>query len=137
MDRAKILAVLLFALYLAGFGWSGSALAQYTDNATDPVYSPSWDNGDNGGTGLGPWQLYTQNSAGFFVGTSTANGGGDSDGDGDIDADDALLHKQELLPRMLEDLDVVSADDLARVLGRLRRCRGTFGDEANAPSSPS
>jgi hypothetical protein len=60
-----------------------SAQTVATDNAADVAYhngsdSPSgngWVNGDNGGTGFGPWSISTGGAnSGFFIGDSTNNG---------------------------------------------------------------
>jgi parallel beta-helix repeat protein len=58
------------------------------DTASDPAYA-AWDDGDNGGFGMGPWTLTPVSNTsqnGFFVGGSTGNNGtsGDTNGDGDI-----------------------------------------------------
>jgi parallel beta-helix repeat protein len=59
------------------------------DTASDSAYA-AWDDGDNGGFGMGAWALNTTSSNssenGFFVGSSTGNNGmsGDTNGDGDI-----------------------------------------------------
>jgi parallel beta-helix repeat protein len=59
------------------------------DTASEAVYA-AWDDGDNGGFGMGAWALNTTSSNssenGFFVGDSTGNNGmsGDTNGDGDI-----------------------------------------------------
>lgn len=42
----------------------------------------AWTNGSNGGTGFQPWQLYTSGSAGFFLGSSAAQGFGNIDTSG-------------------------------------------------------
>ena len=57
------------------------------DDADDPAYNPTWDNGDNGGYGFSAWALTASSSdAGHYVGSSTDNNsGGDANGDGDID----------------------------------------------------
>ncbi len=61
-------------------------------NVSDPSessYDDGWQTGDNGGSGFGPWNLYTDfnnpGNGGHFVFTSTENGDGDSNGDGDVD----------------------------------------------------
>jgi parallel beta-helix repeat protein len=58
------------------------------DTASDPAYA-AWDDGDNGGFGMGPWTLTPVSNTsqnGFFVGDSTGNNGtsGDTNNDGDI-----------------------------------------------------
>jgi hypothetical protein len=62
----------------------GAQLA--SDNAADPAYSGGWTNGSNGGTGWGGgWILLANNSAGYYIGSSTANNpSGDLNHDGDI-----------------------------------------------------
>ncbi|HEY2343832.1 MAG TPA: hypothetical protein VGH90_12400, partial [Chthoniobacteraceae bacterium] len=56
----------------------GAAIA--SDDAS--TYSGGWTNGENNGSGFGPWQLTaTSGSAGFFAFTSQNNG----HGDGNID----------------------------------------------------
>jgi parallel beta-helix repeat protein len=62
------------------------------DTASDSAYDPpppGWNNGDNGGFGMGPWTLNPALNTpqnGFFVDYSTGNNGmsGDTNGDGDI-----------------------------------------------------
>ena len=62
------------------------------DTASDSAYDPpppGWNNGDNGGFGMGPWTLNPALNTpqnGFFVDDSTGNNGtsGDTNGDGDI-----------------------------------------------------
>jgi parallel beta-helix repeat protein len=62
------------------------------DTASDSAYDPpppGWNNGDNGGFGMGPWTLNPASNTpqnGFFVGDSTGNNGmgGDSNNDDDI-----------------------------------------------------
>lgn len=54
------------------------------DNASNSPYEPgnSWTNGQNGGSGFGPWALTTTsgdvNQNGFFIGSSSGNAGGSS-----------------------------------------------------------
>ncbi len=57
------------------------------DKASNSPYEPgnTWTNGQNGGSGFGPWQLSpiaNTGSAGFFMGSSSGNAGGSS---GNID----------------------------------------------------
>ncbi len=65
---------------------TAAVFAQKTDAASDAVYDPSWDSGDNGGTGFGSWSLNINGNAGHFVGSSTGNGNGDTNADGDINS---------------------------------------------------
>lgn len=52
-----------------------------SDNAGN--YAPgTWTNGSNGGSGFQAWDLYTSGSAGFFLGSSAAQGFGDIDTSG-------------------------------------------------------
>jgi parallel beta-helix repeat protein len=56
------------------------------DTASDSAYT-AWDDGDNGGFGMGPWTLNPASNTpqnGFFVGDSTGNNGTSNDPDGDI-----------------------------------------------------
>lgn len=50
------------------------------DDASDPVYSDGWQNGDNGGIGFMPWVLGGWGPHGHFIATSTQNGDGLDDG---------------------------------------------------------
>lgn len=45
------------------------------DDATNQVYDTGWNQGTNGGSGFGPWNLVVSNgaNAGFFVATTAAN----------------------------------------------------------------
>jgi hypothetical protein len=60
------------------------------DDSADPAYAAAWNNGSNGGTGFGPWQLVSTSTAGGFAGfwhpddNSEANG---IDNAGAIDRD--------------------------------------------------
>jgi hypothetical protein len=63
---------------------AGSADFCAGDQADNAAYDPSWDSGDNGGNGFGPWSLSAGANAGFFVGDSRTNGDGNSNGDNDI-----------------------------------------------------
>lgn len=63
------------------------AVCPSSDNAAATAYSDGWQNGDNGGTGFGAWQLSPASNtgnAGFFISTSASNGDGDGNSDGDI-----------------------------------------------------
>ncbi|HMP74041.1 MAG TPA: PQQ-dependent sugar dehydrogenase, partial [Kiritimatiellia bacterium] len=52
----------------SGPGAPASATTNATDSGSDPAYASGWQSGDNGGSGFGPWTLFT--TAG-----SPANGG--------------------------------------------------------------
>jgi len=59
------------------------------DNGGNSAYSDGWQNGDNGGTGLGAWTLQKTSGDtglnGHFMGNSTGNNtAGDTNSDGDI-----------------------------------------------------
>lgn len=52
------------------------------DDAAQATYDGGWNNGSNGGSGLGAWVLSAAGSGGFFTASSSGNAGGSS---GDID----------------------------------------------------
>lgn len=58
----------------------GTILA--ADAASNSVYTSSWTNGANGGSGFGAWRLSASGTGGHFTGSSTNNAGG---GGGGID----------------------------------------------------
>ena len=69
MNKGMRFAVLVLAMCLTASIGFNAALAQ--DNASNTPYKDGWDWGDYGGSGFGGWELYPQNSAGFFVASST------------------------------------------------------------------
>lgn len=77
--------VLVPMLLISGTGWRALGAVVAFDSAQDPAYTGAWSDGANGGSGFGPWVLVSSNSAGFFCGTSAANGDGDPGLTGDID----------------------------------------------------
>ncbi|MBI1292446.1 hypothetical protein GC173_14600 [bacterium] len=59
---------------------------QASDSAGSAAYAPTWDAGDNGGTGFGAWTVTTASAdTGFGIASSTTNGDGNSDTVADID----------------------------------------------------
>ena len=44
------------------------------DSAADPIYTPSWGNGSNGGYGWNPWQFTVGANTGFFIGNPANDG---------------------------------------------------------------
>ena len=46
----------------------GGTATNARDNASDAAYSGGWNSGNNGGTGFGGWTLYSDASAGHFIG---------------------------------------------------------------------
>jgi hypothetical protein len=47
------------------------------DDSSQAVYTPSWDTGDDGGYGFGPWSIYALGAnAGSFQGTAAGNDAG-------------------------------------------------------------
>lgn len=91
MRGLSLLSVLfLLALLLLFTNTPSQAQVCLTSDASAAAYDDGWQDGDNDGTGFGPWvQITTSadpNRNGFFVFTSTQNGDGvDDNGDGDID----------------------------------------------------
>ena len=61
-------------LFVASFEQARAQFNFASDDASSGVYSPSWDNGDNGGTGFGGWGLSAGASSGWFVGNPNNNG---------------------------------------------------------------
>jgi hypothetical protein len=53
-------------------GVANAAIVAF-DSAADPVYNSGWSNGQNGGYGLLPWQIFPSGGT-FFVGDSNTNG---------------------------------------------------------------
>jgi len=90
--KLKDISPLLIALACPGASIGFAANVAF-DSAIDPVYNDGWQDGDNGGFGLLPWNLVTLGtSSGHFVAASTGNGDGADDGnirgaanDSDID----------------------------------------------------
>ncbi|PXA04367.1 hypothetical protein DDZ13_07495 [Coraliomargarita sinensis] len=78
-------------LTLASLALVTGVTAQIADIASNAAYDDGWQNGDNGGTGFGAWDLTNNNNngtdvfAGYFIGDSTdgaadINTGGESFG---------------------------------------------------------
>lgn len=79
----KINAAIYALLFVAGlFHSPGRAATIAGDSAADAAYNGGWTNGQNGGSGFGPWQLTVGGSGGHFVSMSSVNAGGSS---GNID----------------------------------------------------
>jgi len=61
-------------VFSGSIGGSHSLIGE--DIASNSVYSPSFDNGDNGGYGFDGWSLFNEGGGGVFIGSSTPNGFG-------------------------------------------------------------
>lgn len=65
-----------FAALLALSAVNAAFAQTAQDNAANAAYATSWGTGTNGGTGFGPWQLFSNNNpgsndfAGFYIGSS-------------------------------------------------------------------
>ena len=59
---------------VSGSNTAGQAVTKASDAADAAVYDPSWDTGDNAGTGFGSWTNYAEGAnAGHFRATKTGN----------------------------------------------------------------
>lgn len=78
MGRRLRWSVGLVALWLGTAGVASAEFIIAADNASNAAYGDGWQNGDNGGTGFGPWSLFSNGGtggfAGFFIG-NPANAG--------------------------------------------------------------
>ena len=85
-NRFVSLALVTFAAAILMAAQPAGAASNASDNACNSPYNGmSWSNGQNGGTGFGPWSLFQTTGTGttsFFTASASDNGNGCASGGG-------------------------------------------------------